>query len=328
MAFVDEVTIRARAGNGGNGVIRWLRSQGKAYGGPGGGDGGRGGDVVLQGVRDLSALGFYRFEKEFRAQDGGAGESELRHGAHGAGIVLTVPVGTVARVAATERTYEILNEGDQVTVLHGGEGGKGNARFKGSTNQNPFQQTNGKPGESGEITLTLKIIANAGLIGMPNAGKSTLLNALTHAKAKVGNYAFTTLEPNLGDFNGYLIADIPGLIEGASQGKGLGTRFLKHAERTGIIVHLISVEQDSPEIAYEKVMNELVQFGHGLSDKTELVVLSKVDLVPEEVWKKTLERLSAVAGRQVVPLSSEVPELRDAFAQTLLDFLSKGPAGL
>src|SRR3989338_3454723 len=274
MAFVDEMTIHASAGKGGDGVVRWLRTKERGRGGPSGGDGGRGGNIVLVGVRDLSALAHYRYEKKFRAEDGGAGKNELKHGADGDPVILNVPVGTFVRVPETGTEHEITREEQKVVLFKGGAGGKGNARFKSSTHQNPFERTEGKPGKGGDIELTLKIIADAGLIGLPNAGKSSLLNALTRAKSKVGDYPFTTLEPSLGDFYGHILADIPGLIEGASAGKGLGTRFLKHIERTGIAIHLVSVEQANPLAAYREVRQELEAFGRGLAEKDEILVLS------------------------------------------------------
>ena len=324
MALVDEVRIQAQAGNGGNGVVRWLSTRGRAHGGPAGGDGGRGGDVLLEGVRDLSALNFYRYEKGFHAENGKPGESELRHGAKGASIVLRVPVGTIARVPSMEAMYEILHEGEQALVFKGGDGGKGNARFKGSTNQNPFKQTNGKPGQGGDIEFTLKLIADVGLVGLPNAGKSTFLNALTRAKAKTGAYPFTTLEPNLGDFYGYLIADIPGLIEGASSGKGLGTRFLKHAERTGFIVHLVSAEHERPDVAYQQVRHELESFAQGLAAKPELLLLSKTDLVSEELCRERKARLEQCAGKPVLMLSALDAQLSNEVRDELLRRLRAG----
>lgn len=323
MAFVDEVTIRAQAGRGGDGVVRWLRNKMTARGGPSGGDGGRGGDVVLLGVRDLGALAYYRYDKDFKAENGEAGRSQLEHGANGEPCVLKVPVGTVARVAETGREYEITREDEEIVIFKGGSGGKGNARFKSSTHQNPFEFTPGKPGKGGEIVLTLKIIADAGLIGLPNAGKSSLLNALTRAKSKVGAYPFTTLEPNLGEFYGYILADIPGLIEGASAGKGLGTKFLKHIERTGLLVHLISALQEDPLAKYREVRKELEAFGSELAHKEELLVLSQVDLVTEEEAALRAALLTQETGREVVLVSVEDPARLKALSDTLSARLKK-----
>lgn len=323
MAFTDQVTIHATAGKGGNGVIRWLRTKETAKGGPSGGDGGRGGDVVLRGVRDLAALATYRREKKFRAENGEAGRNELQHGANGARIVLDVPVGTVARVAETGDEYEITKEDEELILFKGGTGGKGNARFKSSTNQNPFQQTDGKPGKEGSIELSLKIIADAGLIGLPNAGKSSLLNALTRAKSKVGSYAFTTLEPHLGDFYGYIIADIPGLIEGASHGRGLGIKFLKHVERTGILLHLVSASQDDPLSAYMEVRREIEAFGHSLSEKREVIVLSKTDVISNEKKHEMVKRLEAATQRVVMTVSVKNPIEIKMFADRLASMLKK-----
>jgi GTPase len=323
MAFVDEATIYAESGKGGDGVVRWLRTRETARGGPSGGDGGRGGDVVLIGMRDLAALARYRYEKKFHAEDGEAGQARLKHGANGADLLLAVPVGTFARVVETSEEHEITEEGERIILFRGGGGGFGNARFKSSTNQNPFQQTPGKASKGGHIELTLKLIADAGLIGLPNAGKSSLMNALTRAKSKVGAYPFTTLEPNLGDFYGYIIADIPGLIEGASSGRGLGIKFLKHVERTGILLHLVSATQDDPLAAYGEVCKELELFGHNLSKKKEIIILSKTDLVSKEEYETKVQLLIRETDKKVLSVSTKDPESVKTFADKLIKILNK-----
>lgn len=318
MAFVDEVVVHAQAGKGGDGVVRWLHSKETEWGGPSGGDGGRGGDVVLEAVRDLAALSSYRYTKKFKAEAGDPGAAFNKHGKDGAPVVLRVPVGTTAEALSTGEVYELLEEGQQVVVYKGGGGGFGNDHFKSSTNQNPFQSTPGRPGEGGDIRITLKLIADVGLIGFPNAGKSSLLNALTRAKSKVGAYPFTTLDPHLGDFYGHLLADIPGLIEGASSGKGLGSKFLRHIERTKFLVHLVSAEQDDVAAAYRAIRAELAAFGKGLSEKPELVVLSKVDLLASEEREEKLAALRAAAGKgEPVPLSVDEPSVLKSFSDHL-----------
>jgi len=323
MAFVDHAIIHAESGKGGDGVIRWLRTKESARGGPSGGDGGRGGDAVLVGVRDLAALAHYRYEKKFNAENGEAGKGELKHGKNGDDILINVPVGTVARVLETGDEYEITKEDERVVLFRGGKGGLGNARFKGPANQNPFQQTSGRTGKGGDIELTLKIIADAGLIGLPNAGKSSLLNALTRAKSKVGAYPFTTLEPNLGEFFGYIIADIPGLIEGASFGRGLGIKFLKHVERTGILLHLVSADQDDPLAAYGEVHTEIESFGHELTKKREIIILSKIDLISRAERETKVQLLSRETGREVLTVSVEDTKSLKAFADQLSNILNK-----
>ncbi len=323
MAFVDEAKIYAESGKGGDGVIRWLRTKESARGGPSGGDGGNGGNVILIGVRDLSALAQYRYRKKFRAENGGAGQSELKRGANGADVTLQVPVGTLARIVETGKEYEITKEDEHFVLFRGGHGGLGNARFKSSTNQNPFQQTAGKGGKGGHIELTLKLIADAGLVGLPNAGKSSLLNALTRAKSKIGAYPFTTLEPHLGDFYGHILADIPGLIEGASSGRGLGIKFLKHVERTGIFLHLVSADQDDPLAAYREVRKEIETFGHGIAKKREIVILTKVDLISSELREIKTQLLARETGREVLPVSVEDPVTLKVFSDQLSNILKK-----
>lgn len=303
MAFVDEVTIHAEAGKGGDGVVRWLRTRGNARGGPSGGDGGKGGNVIAIGVQDAAVLAQYHFEKNFRAQNGEAGSSSQKQGADGDDCVLSVPVGTVARVLPSGEGHEIIHENQRVVLLRGGIGGKGNTHFKSSTNQNPFQSTKGKEGESGDISFILKLIADVGFVGLPNAGKSSLLNALTRAKSKIGEYPFTTLEPNLGNFYGHILADIPGLIKGASQGKGLGAKFLKHIERTGFILHFISADQDDPIAAYKEIRGELESFGRELDTKREYIVLSKTDLISQKECETKIQLLIRETGREVHSVS-------------------------
>lgn len=328
MAFVDEIRIHAQAGHGGPGVVRWSHTKEKAKNGPSGGDGGRGGDIVMEGVRDLAALATYRYTKKFRAENGKPGGSDNKHGADGAPTVLRVPVGTVARIMTTGEEYEIMEEGQSIVLFKGGPGGYGNAHFKSSTNQNPMQAKEGKKGGVGDIHITLKLIADAGLIGFPNAGKSSLLNSLTRAQSKVGAYPFTTLDPHLGDFYGHLLADIPGLIEGASSGRGLGSKFLRHVERTGLLIHLISAEQDDPVGAYNAIRAELEAFGRGLSAKREFVVLSKTDLIDPSEQGKRVAALEAIAGKgNVMGVSIADDAALKAFSDRLAALLSDRPAG-
>ena len=303
MAFIDEITLHGTAGRGGDGVVRWLHLKGKDKGGPAGGDGGRGGDVILEAVRDLGALAAYQQSKKFRAENGFPGDNNNKHGAGGKSVILRVPVGTLVKNGTTKETFEMLIEGEKKVIFKGGPGGFGNPHFKAATNQNPEQATPGKTGESGDIILNLKLIADAGLVGYPNAGKSSLLNALTAARSKVAEYAFTTLDPHLGDFYGYLIADIPGIIEGASAGRGLGIKFLRHIERTSLIVHLVSSEQEDVVEAYRAIRQELESFSKDLTDKREIIILSKTDLINDVEIRDKTEALMSATGKHVYTLS-------------------------
>lgn len=322
MALVDEVRIHAQAGHGGPGVTRWLHIRGQDMGGPAGGDGGRGGDIIFEGVRDLSALSTFRFTKKFRAENGKPGGNDNKHGRDAEPIVLKVPIGTVLKLPTTGEVFEIVAEGQQKVVFKGGPGGYGNAHFKSSTNQNPMVVTKGKPGGVGDIEITLKLIADAGFIGFPNAGKSSLLNSLTRAQSKVGAYPFTTLDPHLGDFYGHLLADIPGLIEGASTGRGLGSKFLRHVERTGLLIHLVSAEQEDPVASYRAIRKELEAFGRGLPEKPELVVLSKSDTIDAKKQAELLNLLSeASGGGEVAAVSIIDDDSLKAFSDRLASLL-------
>lgn len=287
MALVDELHIRARAGKGGDGVVRWLHLKGKEFSGPAGGNGGDGGDIYVSGVRDVSLLSRYRGEKRFEAENGEDGQNFNRHGKTGKSLTIEVPVGSLVRNKETGEEHEILEENKPVMILKGGRGGAGNAVFKSSVNQTPEESTPGVEGEEAEIYIELRLIADAGLVGLPNAGKTSLLNALTGAVGKVAPYAFTTLDPNLGALYGKILADIPGLIEGASGGKGLGFKFLRHIARTRTILHCVSLESDDLIGDYETVRRELESFEDGiLARKPELIVLTKADTrTPEEVEK-------------------------------------------
>ncbi len=323
MAFIDDVTIHATAGHGGSGVVRWLHIKGKEKGGPSGGDGGKGGDIIFEGVRDLSILSNFQYSKKFRAENGFSGENNLKHGADGKSVTLKVPVGSIIKNTTSGETREILEVGQKEVMFKGGAGGFGNNHFKSSINQNPMQATPGKPGQAGDIRITLKLIADAGFVGFPNAGKSSLLNALTHASSKVGAYPFTTLEPHLGNFYGFILADIPGLIEGSSSGRGLGTKFLRHIERTRFIVHLVSAEQEDLSAAYTNIRKELEAFGANLAEKEELVVLSKADLLTPDEQGSALKTLREVSGKEVMALSILDDEALKAFSDQLAKRLGK-----
>lgn len=291
MAFVDELNIHIKAGRGGDGVVRWLHFKGKEFSGPAGGNGGRGGNVYVKGVRDIGRLAKYRHETEFAAEDGAPGEGFSKYGKGGEDLVLEVPIGSVVTNTDTGKEYQVLNDTEPIEILLGGGGGYGNEHFKGSRNVTPKQSTKGKPGEEADFYIELKLIVDAGFIGFPNAGKSSLLNELTNAKAEVGHYQFTTLEPNLGALYGFILADIPGLIEGAAEGKGLGHKFLRHITRTRYLVHCISLENEDVLKAYETIRNELTSFDATLSDKPEVIVLTKTDTTDEETISKAKEAL-------------------------------------
>jgi GTP-binding protein len=302
MSFVDELSILARAGKGGDGVVRWLHLKGREYSGPAGGNGGNGGDIYIRGVRDISLLGRYRGEKKFEAERGEDGQSYNRDGKGGEDLVIALPVGSIVRNESTGEEHELLEEDEQKLVLKGGRGGAGNAVFKSSVNVTPKESTPGVMGEEAILHIELRLIASAGLIGLPNAGKSSLLNALTGAQAKVGAYAFTTLDPNLGVLYGHILADIPGLIEGASSGKGLGSKFLRHIARTNLLIHCVSLESEHPMEDYTTVRKELESFeGANLAEKQELIVLTKSDTrdishIKEKIkeFKKTKHEVTVV----------------------------------
>lgn len=322
MAFVDELTFHARAGKGGNGVVRWLHMKFKEFGGPSGGDGGRGGDVYARAVRDVHLLSEYRSRKEFVAQSGDDGQEKSRHGKNGDDLYIKLPIGSIITNLNTKRVYTLETEGQEVLLLKGGNGGRGNESFKGSTNRAPDHATEGLSGEESDFHVELQLIADIGLIGLPNAGKSTLLNMFTRANSKVGAYPFTTLEPHLGECFGYVIADIPGLIEGAADGKGLGHTFLRHVRRTKLLVHLVSAEHEDVCAEYTTIRGELNRFDESLAHKKEIVVLTKTDVSDSlEITQKKLRELKECAG-EVYAVSA----YDDVSLKQLLDVLLKASA--
>lgn len=318
--FVDEISIKAKAGSGGNGVVRWRREKFKPMSGPAGGNGGRGGDVYVRAVRDLSYLSKYTGAKEFRAQDGQAGQSLSQYGKGGEDLYIAVPVGSRITDLARERSYELTKEGQVEKILKGGRGGLGNEYFKSSVNRSPEQSTLGKPGEAGEFRIELSLVVDVGLIGQPNAGKSTLLNTFTNANSAIGAYPFTTIEPHLGDLYGYVLADIPGLIEGASTGKGLGHKFLRHVTRTKMLLHLVSLEEADPINQYYTISKELSNYDKSLNEKEEWIVLTKKDLVSQDKIDSIISNIDKL-GKRVFVISTKngegVKNLRDALVLRL-----------
>jgi GTP-binding protein len=310
MKFLDQCKIYLKSGDGGSGSLSFRREKFIEFGGPDGGDGGKGGDIVFAAQDNLNTLIDYRYQQHFRAQNGRGGAGRNRTGAGGADLVLRVPVGTQILAEDGETVIaDMTRPGQRRVLLRGGDGGFGNQHYKSATNQAPRRADPGWPGAETWVWLRLKLIADAGLVGLPNAGKSTLLARVSHAKPKIADYPFTTLRPQLGvvrlDDREFVIADLPGLIEGASEGAGLGTRFLGHVERCAVILHLIDGTADDVVEAYRTVRRELAGYGHGLADKHEVIGLNKIDAIDRDDAARKCRALARAAGRgaKVVPLS-------------------------
>lgn len=299
--FVDELTIYAKAGNGGNGVVRWSHEKFRPRAGPSGGDGGNGADVYVRAVKDLNRLSKYTGNNKFTAESGDHGGNKSQAGKNGEDLYIDIPVGSrVKDINRSNRVFELTTVGETQRILKGGGGGLGNEHFKSSINQTPEESTDGKPGEDGDFLIEVALMVDVGFIGFPNAGKSTLLNALTNATSRIGAYPFTTLEPHLGDLYGFILADIPGLISGASTGKGLGHRFLKHVARTKMLLHLVSLEQEDPVSAYYTIREELSEFDKSLEEKEEWIILTKKDLVNKEYIENLTKELAKTQKRVFV----------------------------
>ncbi len=322
MTFVDELHITVKAGKGGDGVMRWLHLKGKDLSGPAGGDGGRGGAVYAEAIRDITALSQYVHHTSYAAKNGGSGGSRTKEGANGEDLVFNVPIGTVITNRETGEEFELLEEGDRSMLLAGGTPGRGNVHFKGSKNTSPTQFTLGKEGESAHFDFELQLVVDIGLVGLPNTGKSSLLNALTGAHAKVADYAFTTLNPMLGVLYGYILADIPGLIEGAADGKGLGHTFLRHVKRTKMIAHCVSFEYEDMAKEYTTIRNELAAYDKVLAEKPEVVICTKSDLLSKEDVSKRVKELAKATGLKAKDMIA-VSVYDDESLKLLSDFLTK-----
>lgn len=326
--FTDYVKIYAASGNGGAGSMHLHREKFVPKGGPDGGDGGRGGHIILKGNKHLWTLIHFKFQKHFRAEHGEAGGANRSFGADGKDIYLEVPLGTIVKDAETEEVlFEITEDGQEVIALRGGKGGLGNWHFRTATNQTPRYAQPGLPGEERELLLELKVLADVGLVGFPNAGKSTLLSVITSAKPKIGDYPFTTLKPNLGivenrDFQSFVMADIPGIIEGAAEGKGLGHFFLRHIERNSLLLFLIPADANDIVAEYEILLNELKKYNPELLDKQRLVAISKSDMLDEELMAAIDKELAAklkvpylfissVSGKGIQKLKDELMKRLD-----------------
>jgi GTP-binding protein len=329
MKFLDQAKIYLRSGNGGAGCMSFRREKYIEFGGPDGGDGGKGGDIVFEVAEGLNTLIDFRYQQHFKAQIGQHGMGKNRTGKNGEDLVIRVPPGTQILDDDRETVIaDMTGDNTRVVLCHGGRGGRGNARFKSSTNQAPRRTDPGEDGEERWVWLRLKLIADGGLVGLPNAGKSTLLSAVSRARPKVADYPFTTLTPNLGvvylDDEEFVLADIPGLIEGAHEGAGLGDRFLGHVERCGVLLHLIDGTQDDVADAYRTVRDELAAYGHGLAGKTEIVGLNKIDALDDDAIAEKRAALEAAGAQRVITLSGAtgkgVPEAMRAIYAVIRDW--------
>ena len=336
MHFLDQAKIFVRSGAGGPGAVSFRREKFIEYGGPDGGDGGKGGDVIFEAVPGLNTLIDFRYTQHFRAPRGKGGAGANRTGAGGDDLVIKVPVGT--QILADDENRSLLADltevGQRVTFLKGGDGGRGNASYKSSTNRAPRQHGTGWPGEEMWVWLRLKLLADVGLVGLPNAGKSTFLNSTTNAAAKVGEYPFTTLRPQLGvarhKGREFVVADIPGLIEGAAEGAGIGDRFLGHVERCRVLLHLVDAAGDDPVEAWRVVRGELDAYGADLADKPEVVALSRADLVDGKQLPKVKKALDKASGGDAIPISAPIGQGIDALLDAIVEQLGtpeSQPAG-
>lgn len=322
MALIDEVQLHIKAGDGGDGVVRWRHEKFKPKAGPGGGNGGEGGHVWAETVSDLAYLDYYTHKKDFAAQDGDPGGNLGKEGKNGEDLVLRFPKGTVLRNLDTEEEFDLGEVGQRTLILTGGRGGLGNEHFKSSTNTTPYEWTPGKSGGEADFQVELRLFADVGFVGLPSAGKSTLLNSLTNAKSKVAAYHFTTLDPHLGDMDGFILADIPGIIEGASRGRGLGHKFLRHITRTEALVHLVSLESEDPLVDYEAIVAELESYDPSLVQKEEIILLSKSDMVDEERLNEVKNIfLKKVGHNRVYSITAYDDESIQSFRKKLHQFL-------
>jgi GTPase len=332
MKFLDEAKVYIRSGDGGNGCVSFRREKFIEFGGPNGGDGGKGGDVIAEAVPSLNTLIDYRYQQHFFAKNGGAGMGKDRHGANGADIVLKVPAGTqIYEEDGKTLLADLAETGERVVLAHGGNGGFGNAHFKSATNRAPRRANSGQPGEERTIRLRLKLIADGGIVGLPNAGKSTFLAAVSAAKPKIADYPFTTLQPQLGvvavDGREFVLADIPGLIEGAHEGSGLGDRFLGHVERCRVLLHLIDGTAGNAAEAYKTIRAELSAYGHGLAEKPELVALNKADAMSAAEIKRQAGRLARVAKKPPLVVSGVSGEGVTEVVRALFEIIKGAQSG-
>jgi GTP-binding protein len=327
MHFLDQAKIFVRSGAGGPGAVSFRREKFVEFGGPDGGDGGKGGDIVFEAVPGLNTLIDFRYTQHFRAPRGKGGAGSNKTGAGGSDLVVKVPVGTQILADDEERTLlaDLTKVGQRVAFLKGGMGGRGNASYKTSTNRAPRQHQTGEAGGEMWVWLRLKLLADVGLLGLPNAGKSTFLNSVSNASAKVGDYPFTTLRPQLGVVRHkgreFVVADIPGLIEGAADGAGIGDRFLGHVERTRLLLHLIDASGTDPIENWRIVRGELDEYGAGLADKSEVIALTKADLIDEKKREKMVKALEKETGSKVFPISAPLEDGMDPLLDTIIERL-------